>query len=81
MCLGIKLAVKVKSADNDKNDVAPEISFEKLRDLAMKTKEERNGEILKILSEGAVEQFKYTYDTIDFDNLMIKDQEKGFFEI
>jgi len=41
LCLGIKLAVKVKSADNDKNDVAPEISFEKLRDLAMKTKEER----------------------------------------
>ena len=58
-----------------------EISFEKLRDLAIKSKEERNGEILKILNQGAIEQVKYMYDTQDFDNLMISEQERGFFEI
>ena len=47
----------------------------------MKSKEERNGEILKILSQGAVEQVKYMYDTQDYDNLMMSEQERGFFEI
>jgi len=46
----------------------------------LKSKEERTDEILKILNQGAMEQVKYMYDIKDYDNIMINDQEKSFFE-
>ncbi len=58
----------------------PDISFETLKFLALKSKEERNDEILKILSDGAFDQVKYMYNIKDYKNIMLRDEEKGFFE-
>jgi hypothetical protein len=71
-----------KKQDNDSDILlSQELLSSRIKVLTLKNKEERHDQILNILQSGASDQIKYMIGNNDFQNLLIREEERDFFDV
>ena len=62
-------------------DISEEVLFNKIEDVKIRSKEERNDQILQILANGALNQLNYLSECPDCVNILSGDDDRSFMDV